>query len=201
MILRRETNSRVNKRFSAMKFQLEESNGSGWFISVLLLSGNKFSGSFWFNMGWMFHWWMDILDKLTSEWRTSNGHSSLDDSNSHPRSPLRLLGQGFSFHEDSSTENKDSILPPTGRRIPASSRIMTEILGTLFYFKWDPTRERRNFQSERKTFPSPRANSKAKEASECMRLLKQRAEYELYADVILVGPSPTPHRWLCHWVL
>ena len=32
-----------------------------------------------------------------------------------------------------------------------------------------------------------RANSKAKEASECMRLLKKRAEYEMYADVILVS--------------
>ena len=32
-----------------------------------------------------------------------------------------------------------------------------------------------------------RANANAKEASECMRLLKKRAEYEMYADVILVS--------------
>jgi len=31
-----------------------------------------------------------------------------------------------------------------------------------------------------------RANSTDKEVSECMRLLKRRAEYEMYADVILV---------------
>jgi hypothetical protein len=34
-----------------------------------------------------------------------------------------------------------------------------------------------------------RANSTGKEASECMHLLKQRAEYEMYADVILVRIS------------
>ena len=47
----------------------------------------------------------------------------------------RLLGQGFSFDNDKPTEKQKSILPPTGRRIYVSSRIMSEILGTLFYLK------------------------------------------------------------------
>lgn len=47
----------------------------------------------------------------------------------------RLLSQGFSFGEDNSLEKNHSVLPPTGRRINVSSRIMSEILGTLFYFK------------------------------------------------------------------
>lgn len=45
----------------------------------------------------------------------------------------RLLGQGFSFNGDKS--KTESVLPPNGRRIHVSSRIMSEILGTLFYFK------------------------------------------------------------------
>ncbi|CAF0934240.1 unnamed protein product [Rotaria sordida] len=80
----------------------------------------------------------------------------------------KLLGQGFSFDEDISNKEKNSILPPNGRRIRLSSRILSEILGTLFYFK---------------------ANSSDKEAFECMRLLRQRAEYEMYADVILMTES------------
>lgn len=36
-------------------------------------------------------------------------------------------------------------------------------------------------------FCTSRANSKVGGAAECMRLLKHRAEYELYADVILVS--------------
>ncbi len=47
----------------------------------------------------------------------------------------RLLGQGFSFNGDNPPVKTKSILPPTGRRIHISSRMMSEILGTLFYFK------------------------------------------------------------------
>ncbi|CAF1121040.1 unnamed protein product [Adineta steineri] len=80
----------------------------------------------------------------------------------------KLLGQGFSFDENISTKKDRPILPRTGRRIRISSRIMSEILGTLSYLK---------------------ANSTGKEAAECMHLLKQRAEYEMYADVILMTES------------
>ncbi|CAF3642548.1 unnamed protein product [Rotaria sordida] len=79
----------------------------------------------------------------------------------------KLLGQGFSFNGDQSSKTK-SILPPTGRRIHVASRIMSEMLGTLFYFKF---------------------NASEKEADECMRLLKLRAEYEMYPDVILMTES------------
>ncbi|UJR23659.1 hypothetical protein I4U23_026643 [Adineta vaga] len=79
----------------------------------------------------------------------------------------KLLGQGFSFSQQIPFETK-SILPPTGRRIHLSSRIMSEILGTLFYLK--------SFSSD-------------DEASQCMLLLKKRAEYEMYADVILMTES------------
>ncbi|CAF4310946.1 unnamed protein product [Rotaria sp. Silwood2] len=79
-----------------------------------------------------------------------------------------LLGQGYSFDDNISKKEKNSILPLNGRRIHLSSRILSEILGTLFYFK---------------------ANSSDKEAFECMCLLKQRAEYEMYADVILMTES------------
>jgi hypothetical protein len=47
----------------------------------------------------------------------------------------RILNQGFSFDENNSSKINNSILPPTGRRIHVSSRIMSEILGTLSYFK------------------------------------------------------------------
>lgn len=47
----------------------------------------------------------------------------------------RLLGQGFSFNNDMTPKTK-SKLPPTGRRIHVSSRIMSEILGTLYYVKY-----------------------------------------------------------------
>jgi hypothetical protein len=47
----------------------------------------------------------------------------------------RILSQGFSFDENNSSKINDSILPPNGRRIYVSSRIMSEILGTLSYFK------------------------------------------------------------------
>ncbi|CAF3326097.1 unnamed protein product [Rotaria socialis] len=80
----------------------------------------------------------------------------------------KLLSQGFSFGESISTQEKNSILPPNGRRIHLSSRVIAELLGAIFYFK---------------------ANSSDREASECMRLLKQRAEYEMYADVILMTES------------
>jgi hypothetical protein len=80
----------------------------------------------------------------------------------------KLLGQGFSFDSDASPTKSKSILPPTGRRIHVSSLIMSEILGTLFYLK---------------------SNSSDNEASDCMRLLKHRAEYEMYADVILMTES------------
>ncbi|CAF1076669.1 unnamed protein product [Didymodactylos carnosus] len=89
----------------------------------------------------------------------------------------KLIGQGFNFNDDntnSSTEEErpqqqtQSILPPTGRRIPISSRIMTEILGSLYYFK---------------------ANYSDKDVGECMRLLKHRADYEMYPDVILMTES------------
>ncbi|CAF1542864.1 unnamed protein product, partial [Adineta steineri] len=79
----------------------------------------------------------------------------------------KLLGQGFSFNGEIPVKSK-SALPPTGRRIHVSSRIMSEMLGTLFYLQ---------------------SNSSNKEAKECMRLLKERAEYEMYSDVILVTES------------
>ncbi|CAF2584367.1 unnamed protein product [Rotaria sp. Silwood2] len=79
----------------------------------------------------------------------------------------KLLGQGFSFNGDQSSKTK-SVLPPNGRRIHVSSRVMSEMLGTLFYFKF---------------------NALDNEADECMRLLKYRAEYEMYADVILMTES------------
>jgi hypothetical protein len=79
----------------------------------------------------------------------------------------KLLGQGFSFNGDIPSKTKSG-LPPSGRRIHVSSRIMTEILGTLFFLK---------------------SNSSDNEAAECMRLLKKRAEYEMYADVILMTES------------
>ncbi|CAF4160198.1 unnamed protein product [Rotaria magnacalcarata] len=47
----------------------------------------------------------------------------------------KLLSQGFSFGESISTQEKNSILPPDGRRIHLSSRIIAEILGAIFYFK------------------------------------------------------------------
>jgi hypothetical protein len=47
----------------------------------------------------------------------------------------KLLGQGFSFNRDNPLPKTKSVLPSTGRRIHVSSRIMSEILGTLFYFK------------------------------------------------------------------
>jgi len=79
----------------------------------------------------------------------------------------KLLGQGFSFNDDVIQMSTNSSIP-LGRRIHVSSRVMSEILGTLCYFK---------------------ANSKVNGAAECMRLLKHRAEYELYADVILMTES------------
>lgn len=82
----------------------------------------------------------------------------------------KLLGQGFPFNGDETsyaTKTKSG-LPPTGRRIHVSSRIMSEILSTLYYFH---------------------SNSTDNEASECMLLLRKRAEYEMYADVILMTES------------
>ncbi|CAF1049157.1 unnamed protein product [Adineta ricciae] len=81
----------------------------------------------------------------------------------------KLLSQGFSFDEKNFTKvHTSSPLPSTGRRIPVSSRMMSEILGTLSYFK---------------------ANAIDRDAAECMRLVKKRAEYEMYADVILMTES------------
>ncbi|UJR25237.1 hypothetical protein I4U23_006589 [Adineta vaga] len=80
----------------------------------------------------------------------------------------KLIGQGFSFDENLLAKVQTSILPATGRRIPVSSRMMSEILGTLFYFK---------------------ANSIDEDSAECMHILKKRAEYEMYADVILMTES------------
>jgi len=72
----------------------------------------------------------------------------------------KLLGQGFSFDQPTNR--------PTGRRISVSSRMMSEMLGILIYFK---------------------ALSNDEGVNQCMRLLKHRAEYELYADVILMTES------------
>jgi len=119
-------------------------------IPSMEIPGNKFSGFFLFNMVKMYHLWINIL----------NNHIF--------KCQKKLLGQGFSFNCDASPVKPKSILPPTGRRIHVSSRIMSEILGTLFYFK---------------------SNSSDNEISDCMRLLKQRAEYEMYADVILMTES------------
>ncbi|CAF1664706.1 unnamed protein product, partial [Adineta ricciae] len=79
----------------------------------------------------------------------------------------KLLGQGFSFNTQRPVKSKSG-LPTTGRRIHLSSRIMSEMLGTLFYLK--------SFSSD-------------DEANRCMLLLKERAEYEMYADVILMTES------------
>ncbi|CAF3391144.1 unnamed protein product [Rotaria sp. Silwood1] len=99
----------------------------------------------------------------------STNMSSIDkySRQSYIKMSKKLLGQGFSFNGDQSLKSK-SILPPTGRRIHVSSRVMSEILGTLFYFKF---------------------NESDNEADECMRLLKYRAEYEMYPDVILMTES------------
>jgi hypothetical protein len=95
----------------------------------------------------------------------------------------RLLGQGFSFDSDASSTKSKSILPPTGRRIHVSSRIMSEILGILFYLKYFI-----NILHTKRLFVVLfRSNSSDNEATDCMRLLKHRAEYEMYADVILVS--------------
>ncbi|CAF5127564.1 unnamed protein product [Rotaria magnacalcarata] len=53
---------------------------------------------------------------------------------SYIRMSKKLLGQGFSFNGAKQSKTQ-SVLPPDGRRIRVSSRIMSEILGTLFYFK------------------------------------------------------------------
>ena len=50
----------------------------------------------------------------------------------------RLLGQGFAFNEPNEVLKARSPLPPNGRRIPVPSRIMSEMLGTLLYFKYNP---------------------------------------------------------------
>ena len=89
-------------------------------------------------MVYMYHLWTNILNNHTFEWRKSKLfndvhlipiHSSID----------RLLGQGFSFDSNASTSplKSKSSLPPNGRRIHVSSRIMSEILGTLLYLKYE----------------------------------------------------------------
>jgi len=83
----------------------------------------------------------------------------------------KLLGQGFLFNSSDGSSyaiKTKSDLPPTGRRIYLSNRIMSEILSTLYYFH---------------------SNSSDNEANECMCLLKKRAEYEMYADIILMTES------------
>ncbi|CAF4173443.1 unnamed protein product [Rotaria socialis] len=86
---------------------------------------------------------------------------------SYIRMSKKLVGQGFSFNGAKQSKTQ-SVLPPDGRRIRVSSRIMSEILGTLFYFKF---------------------NTSDKEVDECLHLLKHRAEYEMYADVLLMTES------------
>ncbi|CAF2221465.1 unnamed protein product [Rotaria magnacalcarata] len=86
---------------------------------------------------------------------------------SYIRMSKKLLGQGFSFNGAKQSKTQ-SVLPPDGRRIRVSSRIMSEILGTLFYFKF---------------------NTSDREVDECLHLLKHRAEYEMYADVLLMTES------------
>ncbi|CAF4557801.1 unnamed protein product [Rotaria sp. Silwood1] len=109
-----------------------------------------------------------ILWLLLIQYGSNVSHMDIYSRRSYFKMSKKLLGQGFSFDQSISKREKNSILPLNGRRIHLSSRILSEILGTLFYFK---------------------ANSSDREAFECMRLLKQRAEYEMYADVILMTES------------
>ncbi|CAF2893613.1 unnamed protein product [Rotaria sp. Silwood2] len=109
-----------------------------------------------------------ILWFLLIQYGSNVSHMDIYSRRSYFKMSKKLLGQGYSFDDNISKKEKNSILPLNGRRIHLSSRILSEILGTLFYFK---------------------ANSSDKEAFECMCLLKQRAEYEMYADVILMTES------------
>jgi hypothetical protein len=83
----------------------------------------------------MYLLWINILDNHIFKCQKSKSFEKIHTSNSSISIFNRLLGQGFSFNSDSSAPKTKSVLPPTGRRIHVSSRIMTEILGTLFYFK------------------------------------------------------------------
>lgn len=85
----------------------------------------------------MYHLWINILDNHIFKCRKSKLFLKNLFIKNFRCIFNRLLGQGFSFNRDNQPVKTESVLPPSGRRIHVSSRIMSEILGTLYFLKYE----------------------------------------------------------------